>query len=78
MEARLLRHVDFGAQPGSANMMICEIVMLHVAERVMTEQGGIDPRLIDQVARLGAQHQPQRKQLMGARKLQTRHRQWRI
>jgi flavin reductase (DIM6/NTAB) family NADH-FMN oxidoreductase RutF len=53
MEARLLHHVDFGKQPGSANMMICEIVMVHVAERVMTESGGIDPTLIDQVARLG-------------------------
>lgn len=53
MEARLLHHVDFGGQPGSANMMICEIVMLHVAEHVLTEQGGIDPVRIDQVARLG-------------------------
>jgi flavin reductase (DIM6/NTAB) family NADH-FMN oxidoreductase RutF len=53
MEARLLHHVEFGGQPGSANMMICEIVMVHVAERVMNEKGVIDPTLIDQVARLG-------------------------
>lgn len=53
MEARLLHHVEFGGQPGSANMMICEIVMVHVAERVLTETGGIDPNLIDHVARLG-------------------------
>ena len=53
MEARLLQHMEFGGNPGSANMMMCEIVMLHVSEMVITEQGGIDPTLIDQVARLG-------------------------
>jgi flavin reductase (DIM6/NTAB) family NADH-FMN oxidoreductase RutF len=53
MEARLLNHIDFGKQPGSANLMICEIVMLHVRENVLTEKGGIDPSVIDQVARLG-------------------------
>jgi flavin reductase (DIM6/NTAB) family NADH-FMN oxidoreductase RutF len=53
MEAKLLHHVEFGGQPGSANMMICEIVMLHVAERVLDEKGTIDPNIIDYVARLG-------------------------
>ena len=53
MEAKLLHHVDFGKQPGSANLMICEVVMLHVNESVLTEKGGVDPVLIDQVARLG-------------------------
>lgn len=53
MEAKLLHHVDFGKRHGSANLMICEVVMLHVSENVLTEQGGVDPLLIDQVARLG-------------------------
>ena len=53
MEAKLLHHLDFGKQPGSANLMICEVVMLHVHKSVLTEKGGIDPVLIDQVARLG-------------------------
>jgi flavin reductase (DIM6/NTAB) family NADH-FMN oxidoreductase RutF len=53
MEAKLLHHIDFGKLPGSANLMICEVVMLHVSESVLTEQGGVDPLLIDQVARLG-------------------------
>ena len=53
MEAKLLRHLDFGKGPGSANLMICEVVMLHVNESVLTNKGGIDPALIDQVARLG-------------------------
>ncbi len=53
LEARLLHHIDFGKTHGSANLMICEVVMLHVSEAVLTEQGGVDPLLIDQVARLG-------------------------
>ena len=53
MEARLLQHVGFGGKPGSANMMICEILTIHVAEEVMTPEGGIDPTQMDQVARLG-------------------------
>ncbi len=53
MEAKLLHHIDFGKRHGSANLMICEIVMLHVSENVLTEHLSIDPLLIDQVARLG-------------------------
>jgi flavin reductase (DIM6/NTAB) family NADH-FMN oxidoreductase RutF len=53
MEAKLLHHIDFDKQPGSANLLICEVVMLHVKESVLTDKGGIDPSLIDQVARLG-------------------------
>ncbi len=53
METRLLEHVDFGKGPGSANLMICEVVLIHVDELVLTAQGGIDPLAIDQVARLG-------------------------
>jgi flavin reductase (DIM6/NTAB) family NADH-FMN oxidoreductase RutF len=53
MEAKLLHHLDFGRHPGSANMMVCEIVYLHIDERVFNPEGGIDPLKIDQVARLG-------------------------
>ena len=53
MEAKLLHHIDFGRQSGSANLMVCEVEMLHVSEKILTEQGSVDPLLIDQVARLG-------------------------
>ena len=53
MEARLLKHVDFDHKPGSANLMICEVVMIHVAQEVLNSAGGVDPMLIDQVGRLG-------------------------
>jgi flavin reductase (DIM6/NTAB) family NADH-FMN oxidoreductase RutF len=53
MEAKLLQHLDFGRQPGSANMMVCEIIYLHVRDDVFNPEGGIDPKKMDQVARLG-------------------------
>lgn len=53
METRLLHHIDFGGRPGSANMMICEILLMHVREDVLDEKGSVDPRKIDHVARMG-------------------------
>jgi flavin reductase (DIM6/NTAB) family NADH-FMN oxidoreductase RutF len=53
MEARLVHHIDFNGAPGSANLMVCEIVLIHIKDEVLTTQGGIDPVAIDQVARLG-------------------------
>lgn len=54
MEAKLKKHIDFGALPGGANMLICEILRFHVDEDVFNEKNVIDPRKMDQVARLGA------------------------
>jgi flavin reductase (DIM6/NTAB) family NADH-FMN oxidoreductase RutF len=62
MEAKLLHHIDFDRSPGSANMMICEIVMVHVNEEVLNEQGSIDPLLMDQVARMGGAYYTRAKQ----------------
>lgn len=53
METKLLRHIDFGAKPGSANMLICEVLLIHLHEDILNEKGSIDPRQIDQVARMG-------------------------
>jgi flavin reductase (DIM6/NTAB) family NADH-FMN oxidoreductase RutF len=54
MEAKLLQHIDFGKKPGSANMLICEVLLFHIHEDIFNEKGSIDPRKIDQVARMGA------------------------
>jgi flavin reductase (DIM6/NTAB) family NADH-FMN oxidoreductase RutF len=53
MEAKLLHHIDFGGKPSSANMLICEVVLLHIRDDVFNDKGSIDPRKMDQVARLG-------------------------
>lgn len=53
MEAKLLKHVDFGGLPGGANMLICEIVLFHIRDDVFNDKDSIDPRAMDQVARMG-------------------------
>jgi flavin reductase (DIM6/NTAB) family NADH-FMN oxidoreductase RutF len=53
MEAKLVHHVDFGGRPGSANLLICEILLMHVKEEVLDEKGSIDPVRLDHVARMG-------------------------
>ena len=53
MEAKLLQHIDFDHKPGSANMLICEVLMIHIREDVINEKDQIDPRAMDQVARMG-------------------------
>lgn len=42
-----------GTQGGAGNLVVCEIVAMHIREDVLDEQGRIDPFRIDQVARLG-------------------------
>jgi flavin reductase (DIM6/NTAB) family NADH-FMN oxidoreductase RutF len=55
MEAKLIQHIDFGKKPGSANMLIFEVLLIHVREDVLNDKGSIDPRQMDQVARMGGQ-----------------------
>lgn len=53
METKLLHHIDFGGKPGSANMLICEVLLMHVRDDVFNESGSIDPLRVDHVARMG-------------------------
>lgn len=53
MEGRLLQHVALGGRNASGNLLVGEIVMFRVAERVLDEAGKVDPSKLDQVGRLG-------------------------
>jgi flavin reductase (DIM6/NTAB) family NADH-FMN oxidoreductase RutF len=54
LECRLRQVVPIGGGPLSANLVIGEVVMIHVAERVLDERGRVDPRKLRTIARLGA------------------------
>lgn len=45
---------ELGTHGGAGNLIICEIVLLHVNENILDEKGMIDQRKIDLVARAGA------------------------
>ena len=56
MECRLRQVVRVGENPFSANLVIGEIVLFHIADRVLDAQGKIDPRKVRTIARLGSDY----------------------
>lgn len=53
MECKVKQIIETGTKGGAAMLVICEIVLMHIKEDVLDENGAIDPFKIDQVARLG-------------------------
>lgn len=45
--------IETGTEGGAGNIVICEMVLMHLADEVLNEQGKIDPHKIDLVARMG-------------------------
>lgn len=52
-ECKVIQVITTGTQGGAGNLVICEIVAMHIREDVLDAEGRIDPFRIDQVARLG-------------------------
>ncbi len=44
---------SLGDHGGAGNLVICEVVKLHLAEHIFDEEGNIDPEKTDLVARMG-------------------------
>jgi flavin reductase (DIM6/NTAB) family NADH-FMN oxidoreductase RutF len=53
LECKVLEVKPLGTQGGAGNLVICEVIKVHVKEAVLDENGRIDPYKIDQVSRLG-------------------------
>lgn len=53
LECKVRQVMELGDQGGAGNLIICEILRVHIQEEVLDEKGLIDPRKIDQVARMG-------------------------
>jgi flavin reductase (DIM6/NTAB) family NADH-FMN oxidoreductase RutF len=53
MECKVLRVIETGDQGGAGNLIICEIVKMHIAEEVLDADNKIDQQKIDLVARMG-------------------------
>lgn len=52
-ECKVKQVLKLGEEGGAANLIICEIVRIHLAEHIFDENGKIDPQKTDQVARMG-------------------------
>jgi flavin reductase (DIM6/NTAB) family NADH-FMN oxidoreductase RutF len=54
MECKVLDVIETGNQGGAGNLIICEILLMHIDEAVLDHNNMIDQNKIDLVARLGA------------------------
>ncbi|WP_103069345.1 flavin reductase family protein [Aquimarina sediminis] len=52
-ECKVNQVVPMGDQGGAGNLIICEVLLMHVNESVLDEDHKIDQHKIDQVARMG-------------------------
>ncbi len=56
LECKLLQVIETGKEGGAANLIICEVVCMHIDDNILDEQGKIDPNKIDLVARMGGDY----------------------
>ncbi len=52
-ECKVNQVIALGDQGGAGNLIICEVVQLHIDAEILDEEGKIDPIKIDTVARMG-------------------------
>lgn len=53
MECKVLQVIQTGTEGAAGNLVICQVVLMHVREDIIDERGFIDPFKLDAVARLG-------------------------
>jgi hypothetical protein len=53
MECKVLEVKPIGTEGGAGNLIIAEVLMMHIDENILDENGKIDQRKLELVARLG-------------------------
>lgn len=56
MECKVKQIIETGTQGGAANLIICEILVLHISEKVLDADKSISSYKMDYVARMGKNH----------------------
>jgi flavin reductase (DIM6/NTAB) family NADH-FMN oxidoreductase RutF len=54
LECKVREVIETGTEGGAGNLVICEILLMHISDGVLNEKKQIDPHKIDLVARMGA------------------------
>jgi flavin reductase (DIM6/NTAB) family NADH-FMN oxidoreductase RutF len=52
-ECKVREIIPMGSEGGAGNLIICEILLVHISEKVLDKQGSIDPYKLDSVGRMG-------------------------
>ncbi|MEY4595500.1 MAG: hypothetical protein RIQ47_1910 [Bacteroidota bacterium] len=55
-ECKVHQVIETGHEGGAGNLIVCEILLMHISEDVLNEQHKIDPNKIDLVARMGGDY----------------------
>lgn len=53
-ECKVTQIIPLGKEGGAGNLILCEVVQIHINEAILNESGTIDQHKIDLVSRLGA------------------------
>ena len=53
MECKVIQIIETGTEGGAGNLILCEVLKMHIATEVLNEKGVIDQQKIDLVARMG-------------------------
>lgn len=53
MECKVKEIIRLGTEGGAGNLIMCEVVRIHINENILNEKGRIDPYKADLVARMG-------------------------
>ena len=56
MECKVNRIIELGTQGGAGNLVICEVLLIHIKDEVLNDDGRIDPQKMDAVARMGGDY----------------------
>lgn len=56
LECKVKQIIETGQEGGAGNLIICEVVCMHLDDNVLDTNGIIDPDKIDLVARMGANY----------------------
>lgn len=56
IECNVRQVIETGSGPGSANLIICEALLIHIDDKMLDKSGVIDTRKLDLVGRMGADY----------------------
>jgi flavin reductase (DIM6/NTAB) family NADH-FMN oxidoreductase RutF len=56
LECKVTQVIETGQDGGAGNLVICEVLCMHIDDDVLDENGKIDPHKIDLVARMGGDY----------------------
>lgn len=56
MECKVLQVIETGKEGGAANLIICELLVMHVNDNILDVNGKIDPNKIDLIGRMGGNY----------------------